>query len=275
MTRKSTTPSKPSLKKKSASRDGASRDGHAADPRQNTVLAALPKDEYDRLLPHLEFHDLAQSEPLFEAGEAVQHGYFVVDGMVSVVIVLQSGENVEVAMIGYDGFAGSSLLLGASLSPWSGIVQMQGGAFRIKGDSLKRAVANSPRLRELLQRGAQFEAAQMSQSAACNQFHEIDARLARWLLTAQDRVNSPILPLTHEFLSQMLGCNRSTVTLAARVLQRAGPSPSVLSLSTWDDIGLMEIRKPEFLLTIVRSVLNGHTAPPQSPKPPMPGTEPA
>src|SRR5258708_39453044 len=128
MMRNPTTPRKPSLPKKAASRDGASRDGSSSsDPRQNTVLAALPKDEYERLLPHLEFYNLPQSEPLFEAGEAVQHGYFVVEGMVSVVIVLESGENVEVAMIGYDGFAGSSLLLSASLSPWSGIVQMRGG----------------------------------------------------------------------------------------------------------------------------------------------------
>src|SRR5258708_4855324 len=130
MLRKSTTPRTPGLTKKTASRDGASRDGSStSDHRQKTVLAALPQEEYERLLPHLELYATTQSEPLFEAGDDVQHGYFVVEGMVSVVIVLESGENVEVAMIGYDGFAGSSLLLSASLSPWSGIVQMRGGAF--------------------------------------------------------------------------------------------------------------------------------------------------
>ena len=222
MKRRSIPSSKPNLKTRHTSSDDASRDGASADPRQNKVLAALPNEEYERLLPHLEFHDLHQSEPLFEAGEAVQYGYFPIAGMVSVVIVLESGENVEVAMIGHDGFAGSPLLLSPSLSPWSGIVQMSGRSFRIKASSLRRVAASNPRLRELLQQGAQFEAAQMSQSAACNRFHELEARLARWLLTAQDRVTSPILPLTHEFLSQMLGCNRSTVTISARILQRAG-----------------------------------------------------
>jgi CRP-like cAMP-binding protein len=223
MPRKSSLPRNPSLKKKTVSRDGASGDGASPpDPRQNRILAALPKDEYQRIQPHLEFRNLELADSLFESGEPLDHGYFLVDGMISVVIVLESGENVEVAMIGRDGFAGSSLLLAPSRSPWSGVVQIGGAGYRIKAADMRRVAADSPRLRELLQQGSQFEAAQMSQSAACNRFHELDSRLARWLLTAQDRSGSPLLPLTHEFLSQMLGCNRSTVTIAARILQRAG-----------------------------------------------------
>ena len=199
--------------------DGASG---AMNPLLNGILAALPKEEYKRLLPHLHFVDLELKQALYKSGDRVQHGYFPVSGMVSLVVALGSGDDVEVAIIGRDGFGGSPLLLGGSVSPYQAVVQGQGGAFRIKGDALVRAVDRNPRLRQLLHQHLQFEAAQMSQSAACLRFHSVEERLARWLLTTQDRLGSEFLPLTHEFLAQMLGANRSTVTLVARVLQSAG-----------------------------------------------------
>ncbi len=187
---------------------------------RNRVLAALPKAEINRLKPHLSLVAMEQEETLLD-GKA-GHAYFVEQGIASVVVTVNNGNTVEVGIIGIDGVVGVPILLGTGTAPGRTFVQIAGSAYRIKAEVLKDEFDRPGELRNHLQRYMQAFMVQTAQTAACNRLHNIEERLARWLLSCRDRTDSDQLRLTHDFLGQMLGAPRTTVTLAAGLLHRAG-----------------------------------------------------
>ena len=189
---------------------------------QNRVLAALPKREIDRLAPHLSPLQFKQYDSLADAGERRPYAYFLEEGMASIVTTLTNGSTVEVGVVGQDGVVGIPALLGTRSMPLKTFIQIAGSGFRIKADPLKEAFERPGKLRAYLLRYLQAQFVQVAQSCACNRFHAAEQRLARWILTCQDKTGSDYLPLKHEFLGQMLGTTRSTVTLAAVLLQEHG-----------------------------------------------------
>lgn len=193
-------------------------------PRQqgyrNRVLAALPKAELNRLKPHLSPVTLEQEQTLLDG--TAPHAYFLEGGIASVVVTLKNGDTVEVGIIGVDGVVGLPILLGTEGAPGRTFVQIAGSGYRIKADILKDEFERPGELRRTLQRYMQGFLVQSAQTAACNRLHNIEERLARWLLSCRDRLESDQLRLTQDFLGQMLGAPRTTVTLAAGLLHRAG-----------------------------------------------------
>ncbi|MGD0973240.1 MAG: Crp/Fnr family transcriptional regulator [Candidatus Korobacteraceae bacterium] len=187
---------------------------------KNRVLAALPKAEIDRLKPHLSPVTLKVRTPLLD-GHA-DHAYFMEEGLASVVLTLAGGETVEVGIIGIDGVVGLPIILGAGTVPGETFIQVAGSGYRIEAPRLKAEFERDGQLRSHLQKYVQAYLIQSAQNAACNRLHTISERLARWILTCYDRVQTDRMPLTHEFLGQMLGSPRTTVTLAAGTLHEAG-----------------------------------------------------
>jgi CRP-like cAMP-binding protein len=187
---------------------------------RNRVLAALPKAELNRLKPFLSPVILEQEKTLLD-GEA-PYAYFLEQGIASVVVTLQKGATVEVGIIGVDGVVGLPILLGTGNGPGRTFIQMAGSGYRIPAATLKEEFERPGQLRQHLQRYMQGFMVQSAQTAACNRLHNIEERLARWLLSCRDRTETDQLHLTHDFLGQMLGAPRTTVTLAAGLLQRAG-----------------------------------------------------
>jgi CRP-like cAMP-binding protein len=192
-------------------------------PFYNSMLAGLSRDAYARFAPYLEAVSLPAGEVLSDAGGTIAHAYFISSGMVSVVAALRDGDTLEVGVIGREGMVDLNLLLGCDTTFNRVIVQVAGTALRMKAKMFMRLSNESgPGFRTMGQRYIQYRINQVSQSAICNNAHEIEARLARWLLTTADTVGEDHFGLTHEFLSQMLGARRSSVTLAAGALAHAG-----------------------------------------------------
>ncbi len=187
---------------------------------KNRVLSALPKEEIDRLAPHLSPMSLTTHTQLLDGDSS--HAYFLEEGLASVVLTLDNGDTVEVGVIGIDGVVGLPVLLGADTMPGQTFIQVAGSGYRIDAQFLKKEFERPGQLRTLLQKFIIAHLIQSSQGAACNRLHTIHERLARWILTCQDRVQSNEVHLTHEFLGQMLGAPRTTVTLAAGMLHNAG-----------------------------------------------------
>lgn len=188
----------------------------------NHILQALPEKEYAWLAPHLQPVPLVQDQVLFDVAAPILGGYFVNTGLVSCLTVMKNGDSVEVGLLGYEGFAGLPILLNIAHSSALINVQITGDALRINADALHKLLPNLPMLERLLSRFAYLQALQAQQIAACNRLHEVHERLARWLLMTQDRVHLETLPLTHDLLAGMLGTRRSSVTVAAGILQNAG-----------------------------------------------------
>jgi CRP-like cAMP-binding protein len=187
---------------------------------KNRVLAALPKAEIDRLAPHLSPVTLKLREELLDGKS--KYAYFLEEGLASVVLTLADGMTVEVGVIGIDGVVGLPVLLGAERMPGETFIQVAASGFRIEAQLLKEEFERPGKLRNHIQKYILANLAQSAQNAACNRLHTIGERLARWVLTCHDRVQSDRMPLTHEFLAQMLGAPRTTVTLAAGILHQAG-----------------------------------------------------
>lgn len=187
----------------------------------NRILLSLSHEEGSRILPLLEFVRLKLHQVLHEAGETIKSGYFVNSGLLSILAVQPDGKTVEVGLIGREGFAGLPLLVGYSNSPTRVMTQADGTAYRCDVETLKQLIEQFPELGMRLHRYAHQLAMQSTQIAACNRLHEVVSRLARWILMSQDRIRSDKLPLTQEFLAQMLGTRRSSVTVAAGALQKA------------------------------------------------------
>jgi CRP-like cAMP-binding protein len=188
----------------------------------NRLLAALPEAEYQRLIPHLEQVPLSFQQVLHEVGELVEYVYFPDQGIVSLLSTMADGSMVEVGLVGNDGVVGIPAALGDNIATTIATVQVPGSGMRMKASLLKSQFQRGGVLQSLLLRYMQALFAFVSQNAACNRLHHLDGRLARWLLLVYDRVKSNELPLTHEFMAQMLGVRRAGVTEAANMLQQGG-----------------------------------------------------
>jgi CRP-like cAMP-binding protein len=188
---------------------------------ENKILLGIPDSEFGVIRPHLETMDLNSHDILHEAHAALQYAYFPNDGLISLVVVLADGKTVEAGIVGREGLTGIPALAGLSRSPLREVVQISGEGLRMRVETLRDLLAQAPRLRHALEQFSVVLGLQVAQTAGCNRLHSIEQRLARWLLMAQDRVKSPSLPITHDFLATMLGTDRPSVSLAAGVLQKA------------------------------------------------------
>jgi len=188
----------------------------------NEILLGLPSKESQLVLPELEFVRLRVHHVLHESGDTLKSAWFCNTGLISILSVFPDGKSVEVGLVGKEGFIGVPLVAGFRTAPTRAIAQIQASVFRIDGDKLSGLLLQCPRLERRLQQFSQILAMEVTQIAACNRLHEVEERLARWLLMSADRIGSNSVPLTQEFLAQMLGTRRSSVTVAAGVLQRAG-----------------------------------------------------
>lgn len=188
----------------------------------NLLLAALHKDDFALLKPHLAEVQMVQKATLQEVGTPIRHAYFPVEGMISLLATFETGEAIEIAAIGRESAIGTRLGLQPQLAYARAIVQLPGTAFKIDVMKFQEAALKSLAITHLATCASGVMATNLQQSAGCNALHGVESRLARWLLHARDRYNSDDMPLTHEFLSQMLGTRRTTVSLAAHTLQKAG-----------------------------------------------------
>lgn len=190
---------------------------------KNRILAALPRREYERLLPNLEQISLPLDVVLYKSGDFIEYVYFPSEGVVSLITHMKRGPAIEVGLIGMDGMVGIPVLLGDDIAFEEAVVQIAGSALRMKSNLLKDGLkkAHNPLLTQLLLYTRTLMK-QVTQTAACNRLHTVEERLARWLLMCHDRVESDELLLTQEFISHMLGTRRASVGTAAGKLQAEG-----------------------------------------------------
>lgn len=189
---------------------------------RNRILAALPAAEFALVAEHLTRVELTLGESLHRAGDKITSVFFVESGFISALTMLSNGQPLEIGLIGSEGVAGVSVILGATASYSETMCQTGGGAYRMSASTLKDVAAHAPHLHDLLLRYTHVFHVQVAQTAACNAHHELGQRLARWLLAAHDRSDVPELSLTQDLIAVMLGVRRSTVSIAAGTLQRAG-----------------------------------------------------
>lgn len=189
---------------------------------ENRILAALPGEEYQRLLPHLEQVSMNLSEILFRPDEVIKYVYFPETCIISLLTDLSDGYGIEVGLVGKEGMAGVSVALGSDREPKVATVQGAGTALRLKASVLRAEARRGQMLQAYLLRYTHALMSQISQSVVCNIRHAIEGRLARWLLMYHDRVERDELKLTHEFIANMLGIRRAGVSMVANKLKRAG-----------------------------------------------------
>ena len=189
-------------------------------PIPNKLLAALPRTEYQRLQQQLEPVNLLFGDVLYESGAAVKHVYFPNDSLVSLLRVVDNHLALEVGMAGREGMVGISYALGINTAPFRAIVQGNGTALRMKAPAFRKEFSQSSALQKEVHLYINALMAQIAQTAACNRFHIIEARLAKWLLMTRDRVGSNHFRLTQEFLGNMLGVRRVGVSNAAAALKQ-------------------------------------------------------
>src|ERR1700730_144849 len=195
---------------------------HSGQGRQNRLLFALTPEDHSLLAPHLKKQSLQVGTLLQEEGEPVEQIYFPHQGMISLLAIMSDGQGIETATVGSEGVGGAMSGFGASRGFTRAVVQAPLMASRISSLQFQAAVQKSETLRNLMASYSEALLAQVQQTAACNALHAMESRLARWLLQTRDRIDTDVLPLTQEFLSQMLGVRRTTVTLVARQLEQAG-----------------------------------------------------
>src|SRR4051812_17165098 len=187
---------------------------------QNELLAAMPRKAYEALAPALTPVSLAFGQVLYAADAPVVQVYFPCESLVSLLLPVESHFDVEVGMVGREGMLGASLALGIARSPVKALVQGAGTALSLSAARFRRELGHNPALQRSVNRYLHSLMQQITQTAACNRFHVVEARLARWLLMTRDRMHSSTFRMTHEFLSHMLGVRRVGVTEAASSLQR-------------------------------------------------------
>jgi CRP-like cAMP-binding protein len=191
-------------------------------PTPNKLLAALPSNIGAELKPDLQHIQLTFKRVLQEPEQPISQIYFPLSGVVSMVNEPEPEEIVEIATVGREGFVGVSVLLGANRMPTRTLVQIAGEGLQMSTERFRATLESHAGFRELLMRYALALFTQVSQITSCNRLHEVQERCARWLLQTHDRVDGNRFELTQEFLAQMLGCHRPTVSIAASMLQRAG-----------------------------------------------------
>jgi len=189
---------------------------------KNLLLSLFSPSDLKRLESHLKPARFEQHYVLFEADEEISHVYFPTSAVVSLVVTLSSGDMIEAAMVGNDGVVGASAALDGKIAPSRGIIQLGGEIVVCDIDALKSIALQSPKMLALLIRHEQAVFAQAQQSAACFATHRVEARLCRWLLRARDLSGSDKLTFTQEYLAEMLGVRRTSVTAVAHTLQEAG-----------------------------------------------------
>ncbi|HEY0005713.1 MAG TPA: Crp/Fnr family transcriptional regulator [Pyrinomonadaceae bacterium] len=226
-------------------------------PIRNRILAALPRREYERLLPELEFVSLPLGKILYKSGDIIEHVYFPGNALVSLVTHMKDGPTIEVGLIGRDGMVGIPVLLGDDIAFEQAIVQIAGDALRMKSGALKEALkrGHSPLLTGLLLYTRTLMR-QVGQTAACNRLHTVEERLSRWLLMCHDRIETDELLLTQEFISNMLGTRRASVGSAATGLQTEG----LIRYSRGHISILQRERLEEFACECYRAVEDGQSS---------------
>jgi CRP-like cAMP-binding protein len=189
---------------------------------KNSLLSALPADQKARMEPHLDRVHLNLKEVIYEPNGPIPFVYFPLGGVVSLVVVMDDGLIVECATVGNEGLVGVPIFMGAERSPHKAFSQVPGDALRMPAADFRRETRPGTALHDVLQRYNQGLMNQMAYSVACNRLHSVEERMCRWLLMTRDRVGSDDFALTQEFLAQMLGVRRASVTVVAGVLQKAG-----------------------------------------------------
>jgi len=193
----------------------------SSNPKDNHLLAALPDAEWRRWQPQIELVDLPLGHVLYESGATLNHVYFPITAIVSLLYVLENGASAEIAVVGNEGVVGVSLFMGGESTPSRAVVQSAGVGFRLRAQVLKDEFNRAPVL-HLLLRYTQALITQMAQTAVCNRHHSLDQQLCRWLLLSLDRLRGTELVMTQELIANMLGVRREGVTEGALKLQKAG-----------------------------------------------------
>lgn len=191
-------------------------------PTTNRLLSALSPEAHDYLISRSVAVSLPSKTPLYEAGETPSHAYFMTSGMASIVTAMEDGGTAEVGMVGPEGIVGGMHTMGPGKISSDSFIQLEGSALRIPLPELGKAFRTSEEIRYRLLEFYQEQATLVGQIAGCNRLHESEERLARWLLMAQDRAQTEVLNFTQEFLGMMVGSRRTTVTVIAKTMQRAG-----------------------------------------------------
>lgn len=191
-------------------------------PQQNHLLATLPDEVLERLLPHLELVDMPLGMVLYESGDTLRHVYFPTDSIVSLLYVMESGASAEISVVGNDGVIGVALFMGGESTTSRALVQSAGSAYRVLGKRFKEEFNRHGDMLQLMLRYSQALITQMAQTAVCNRHHSIDQQLCRWLLLSLDRLSGSQLAMTQELIANMLGVRREGVTEAAGKLHRLG-----------------------------------------------------
>ena len=221
-------------------------------PTQNLILAALPAQDYQRLLPQLEYLEIGLGRSLYESGGHLQHVYFPVEGIVSLLYVTEVGNSAELAVIGCEGMVGISLFMGGETTPNRAVVQSACKAYRLPARALKARFAEGGALQLILLKFTQALITQISQTAVCNLHHSVDQQLCRWLLLSLDRLPENRLQMTQELIANMLGVRRQGVTESAGKLEREGLITYSRGLITVLDRPALEKRSCECYAVVKR-----------------------
>jgi CRP-like cAMP-binding protein len=187
---------------------------------KNKILLMIPRTEYQLVHPYLEPFQFHHHAILHEPAQKLEFAYFPNQGLLSLLVATEDGKTVEVAMVGNEGVAGVASAVGLTISTLRQLVQISGEGFRIRVVALQTCLESTPLFQMALSRYAVVQGMQIAQTAACNRLHDAGERLARWLLMAVDRVHSSSLPITHDFLATVLGTDRPSISLAAKLLQK-------------------------------------------------------
>lgn len=188
----------------------------------NQILQAIPAAEYRLIRSHLEPFEFHQQEILHEPARNQEFAYFPNRGLISLLVATEDGKTVEAGMVGNEGAVGVALAVGVTVSTLRQLVQIAGDGFRMRASAFQGRLKATPHFQMVLSRYAVVQGMQIAQTSACNRLHDAGQRMARWLLMATDRADSTSLPITHDFLASILGTDRPSVSLAAKILQRKG-----------------------------------------------------
>src|SRR4030095_13152372 len=192
------------------------------EPVENRLLAALPHDEYERLLPNLQQVSFSLGEVVYEFAGHLDYVFFPTTSIISLLYTMENGASAEMGLTGNDGVVGIALFMGGGTMPNRAVVQSAGAAIRMKVKALQDEFALGGKFQQLLLRYTQALITQISQTAVCNRLHSVEQQLCRWLLLSHDRVESDELIMTQELIADMLGVRREGVTVAAGHLQDVG-----------------------------------------------------